>query len=313
MVSKAEPVQELQEEEPGSRRRQQTISAYIMVAFAVVLVSLFTLYPYGYALWTSVHRSSPILPPKFTGLTNFTNVVTSTYFVGTLSNTLVFTLVSVPLVTALGIVAASLLNQKFRGDFLFKPLVLLPWAIPTIMSGVIWKGVFSDSWGALNAVLYSTGLISGYIPWLNDARLAMMAVIVTQIWTQLPIATVLTLAAMQAIPDVLYESAAIDGADVWQRFVHITLPGIQAMLVIVVLYETLVALTTFDITYGLTGGGPGTATTLLSYFTWSESFKMLNFGRGTALSVIIALISLVFIFGILQALPKGALLGEDEV
>ena len=189
-------------------------------------------------------------------------------------------------------------------------ILLLPWAIPTAISGVIWKGVFADSWGALNASLYSLGLISNYVEWLTTPSLARLTVVIAHLWTQFPMAAVLILAAMQAIPNELYESAAIDGASPWQRFRYVTLPGIRAMLVIVTLYEILVALTAFDITYGLTGGGPGTATTLISYFTWAETFKMLNFGRGAALAVIIALISIILIVGLLRAMPKDALVEE---
>ncbi len=281
-----------------------------MVAPTILIVGLFTIYPYVYALWGSLHTLSPILPTKFVGLSNFGKVMTSSYFAGTVKNTFVFSLAAVPTIVVLGVAVASLVNQKFRGDIALRGILLLPWAIPTAISGVIWKGVFADSWGALNAGLYKLGIISNYIEWLTTPALAMLTVVVAHVWTQFPMAAVLTLAAMQAISEELYEAAAIDGADAWQRFRYITLPGIQAMLVVVSLYEILVALTAFDITYGLTGGGPGTATTLISYFTWAETFKMLNFGRGAALAVLIALVSVVIIFGLLRAMPKDALVEE---
>jgi multiple sugar transport system permease protein len=286
-------------------------AALVMVAPTILLVGLFTVYPYIYALWGSLQTLSPILPAKFVGLLNYKQVITSSYFVGTVKNTFIFSLVAVPAIVVLGVAVASLVNQKFLGDIALRGILLLPWAIPTAISGVIWKGVFADSWGALNAGLYGSGVISNYIEWLTTPNLAMLTVIIAHVWTQFPMAAVLTLAAMQAIPDELYEAAAIDGAGTWQRFRYVTLPGIQAMLVVVSLYEILVALTAFDITYGLTGGGPGTATTLISYFTWAESFKMLNFGRGAALAVLIALVSIVLIFGLLRAMPKDALVEEE--
>jgi multiple sugar transport system permease protein len=285
-------------------------AALVMVAPTILLVGLFTVYPYIYALWGSLRTLSPILPPKFVGLLNYQQVVTSSYFVGTVRNTLIFSVVAVPAIVVLGVAVASLVNQKFPGDIALRGILLLPWAIPTAISGVIWKGVFADSWGALNAGLYGVGIISNYIEWLTTPSLAMLTVVIAHVWTQFPMAAVLTLAAMQAIPEELYEAAAIDGAGTWQRFRYVTIPGIQAMLVVVTLYEILVALTAFDITYGLTGGGPGTATTLISYFTWAETFKMLNFGRGAALAVLIALVSLVLIFGLLRAMPKDALVEE---
>jgi ABC-type sugar transport system permease subunit len=281
-----------------------------MVAPILLLVGIFTIYPYLYALRGSLMTLSPLLPPKFVGLLNYQQVLSSSYFIGTVKNTFIFSLMAVPTIVILGVAVASLIDQKFPGDIVLRGILLLPWAIPTTISGVIWKGVFADSWGALNASLYNLGLISNYINWLTTSGLAMLTVVIAHVWTQFPMAAVLTLAAMQAIPDELYESASIDGADAWQRFRYITLPGIQAMLVIVALYEILVALTAFDITYGLTGGGPGTATTLVSYFTWAETFKMLNFGRGAALAVVIAIVSIIFIIGLLRAMPKDALIEE---
>lgn len=295
----------------GGPRGSLVRAALIMVAPTLLLVGIFTIYPYLFALRGSLMTLSPLLPPKFVGLLNYQQVMSSSYFLGTVKNTFIFSLMAVPTIVVLGVAVASLIDQKFPGDIVLRGILLLPWAIPTTISGVIWKGVFADSWGALNASLYNLGLISDYINWLTRPGLAMLTVITAHVWTQFPMAAVLTLAAMQAIPDELYESASIDGADVWQRFRYITLPGIQAMLVVVALYEILVALTAFDITYGLTGGGPGTATTLISYFTWAETFKMLNFGRGAALAVIIAVVSVIFIMGLLRAMPKDALIEEQ--
>ena len=294
----------------GRLGNQLTRAAIIMIMPTAILVALFTFYPYFYAIWGSFQTLSPILPPKFVGLSNYYQVITSSYFAGTVRNTLVFAVIAVPVIVALGTAVASLVNQQFRGGIALRAILLLPWAIPTAISGVICKGVFADSWGALNAVLYSLGLISDYIDWLTRPTLAMATVIVAHVWTQFPMAAVLILAAMQAISEELYDAAAIDGASVWQRFRYVTIPNIKAMLIVVSLYEILVALTAFDITYGLTGGGPGTATTLISYFTWAETFRMLNFGRGAALSVIIALVSIILILGLLRAMPKDALVEE---
>jgi ABC-type sugar transport system permease subunit len=212
----------------------------------------------------------------------------------------------------LGVFVAVLLNEPFFGNGFLRAGMLLPWAIPASAAGVIWKWVFLDDSGALNVSLYSLGIIDDYIPWLTTPGLARMAVVVVFIWTQLPLVGILLLAALQAVPDDLYDAAAVDGASALGRFRHVTLPGIRPMLVIVTVYEVLVALATFDLTYSLTGGGPGTATTLLTYFIWSETFNQLNFGRGAALAIVIALVSLVAIFVILRALPEEALLGEDR-
>ena len=282
----------------------------LMAAPVLVLVAVFTLYPFGQAIYESTRITSPLFPPKFVGLENYVAVITSTYFLDAALTTLLFAIIAVPIVVVLGVLAALVLNERFVGNTALRVGMLLPWAIPASVSGLIWKWVFLDSWGALNAGLYSVGIIDTYIEWLNTPNLARLAVIVVFVWTQLPLAAILLLVSIQAVPDDLYEAAALDGAEAVSRFWTITLPNIRPMLLIVALYALLIAITAFDITYSLTRGGPGTATTMLTYFTWAESFKMLDFGRGSALAIIIALGSLVAIFALLRAMPKDALLDE---
>lgn len=284
----------------------------LLVAPAVLLVAAFTLYPFAHALYTSTQLSSPIIEGKFVGLQNYRDVVTSSYFLDAAQTTSLFTAVTVPVLVVLGVLVAVLLNEPFFGNGFLRAGMLLPWAIPASAAGVIWKWVFLDDSGALNVSLYSLGAIEDYVPWLTTPELARMAVIVVFIWTQLPLVSILLLAALQAVSDELYDAAAVDGATALGRFRHVTLPGIRPMLVIVSVYEVLMALATFDLTYSLTGGGPGTATTLLSYFIWSETFNQLSFGQGAALAVVIALASLGAIFVILRALPEDALLGEEK-
>lgn len=299
---------------PGGRRPDGGLArtAWLMVLPALLLVAAFTLYPFGYAAWESTRISSPLFPPEFVGLQNFRDIFTSDYFVNAATTTLLFAAVTVPLLVGFGLLVALLLNEPFHGNTLLRAGMLLPWAIPASAAGVIWQWVFLDSWGALNAGLYSVGLIDEYVEWLTTPNLARMAVVVVFLWTQLPLTAVLLLAAMQGIPDELYEAATLDGAGTLGRFRAITLPGIRPMLVIAALYGLLMAITNFDITYSLTHGGPGSATTMLTYFTWSESFKMLDFGRGSALALVIAGGSLLAIFALLRAMPKDALAGAEQ-
>jgi multiple sugar transport system permease protein len=284
-----------------SPRRATDWFGLLLVAPTVLLVAAFTLYPFANALYTSTQLSSPIIEGKFVGLQNYRDVITSSYFLDAAQTTALFTAVSVPVLVVLGVLVAVLLNEPFFGNTFLRAGMLLPWAIPAAAAGVIWQWVFLDDSGALNISLYSLGVIEEYVPWLTTPELARMAVVV-----------VLLLAALQAVSKDLYDAAAVDGASALGRFRYITLPGIRPMLVIVTVYEILMALATFDLTYSLTGGGPGTATTLLAYFIWSETFNQLSFGQGAALAVLIALASLVAIFVILRALPDDALLGEDR-
>ena len=240
-------------------------------------MAAFTLYPFANALYTSTQLSSPIIEGKFVGLQNYRDVITSSYFLDAATTTALFTIVSVPVLVVLGVLVAVLLNEPFFGNTFLRAGMLLPWAIPAAAAGVIWKWVFLDDSGALNVSLYSLGVIEEYVPWLTTPELARMAVVVVFIWTQLPLVSILLLAALQAVSNDLYDAAAVDGASALGRFT----PGIRPMLVIVTVYEILMALATFDLTYSLTGGGPGTATTLLAYFIWSETFNQLSFGAGS--------------------------------
>jgi ABC-type sugar transport system permease subunit len=291
-------------------KAHQAWDGVIMIAPVLILVALFTLYPVGRAIYQSMRIESPIFPSRFVGLKNYQDVLGGLFFKEAAITTLGFAAVTVPILIVLGVLTALLLNEPFVGNAALRVGMLLPWALPATVAALIWKWVFLDSWGALNAGLFATGVIDNYIPWLTTPRLAQMAVVVVFIWTQLPLVAIFLLAALQAIPNELYDAAAIDGAGVTGRFWTVTFPGIRPMLVIVTLYQVLMAFTNFDIVYALTQGGPGTATTMVTYFTWVESFKKLNFGTGSALAVVIALASLVVILVLVRAIPKGALVEE---
>jgi ABC-type sugar transport system permease subunit len=282
-----------------------------MVLPVLALVAVFTIWPFGRAIYQSTRIESPIFPPQYVGLQNYRDVWNGFYFRDAAENSLLFALATVPALVVLGMMVALLLNEPFVGNTALRIGMLLPWALPAAVSGLIWKWIFLDSWGALNAGLYSLGIIDSYINWLTDTNLARLAVVIVFIWAQLPLAAVFLLASLQSVPEELYSAAAVDGASAFGRFRAVTLPGIRPMLVIVALFELLMAVTSFDIVYALTQGGPGTATTLLTYFTWAESFRKLDFGAGSALAIIIALGSLVLILILLRAMPKGALV-EDK-
>jgi len=287
------------------------LAGLLMVMPALVLVAIFTIWPVARAIYQSTRIESPIFPPQYVGFQNYRDVWGSFYFRDAAENSLLFAAVTVPALVVLGVMVALLLNESFVGNTALRIGMLLPWALPAAVSGLIWKWVFLDSWGALNAGLYSLGIIDTYIDWLTDTDLARLAVVIVFVWAQLPLAAVFLLASLQSVPEELYSAAAVDGASAFGRFRTVTFPGIRPMLVVVALFELLMAITNFDIVYALSQGGPGTATTLLTYFTWAESFRKLDFGRGSALAIIIALASLVLILILVRAMPKGALVEEE--
>ncbi len=286
--------------------------AYILVLPAFGLILIFTLYPFGRALWTSFHRINPVLPGNpFVGFKNYTSVFSSYYFVKSLGNTLIMIGFTVPIITVLSIAISRLLIEKFYGRSVLRPAVLIPWVIPSAITGLIWQWLFNGSYGAINALLSRLGVISEYIPWLTEVLTAKFAVMLAFIWAQLPFPIILMLAALTAIPNVLYDAAKVDGATAFDSFRYITWPHIRTMAVIVIIYETLTAFTSYSIPYAMTGGGPGTATSVISYYIWSLSFDQLKFGEGAALAAIIAGLSLIFIFAIINAIPSEIMLEEE--
>jgi ABC-type sugar transport system permease subunit len=290
---------------PGGSLWEQRSFPVLWLLPVLLPVLLFTLYPVAYALWTSLHRVMLLLPVSgWAGLGNYRKVVTSEYFGAALWNSVLFTLVSAPVTVVLGTLVAHFLRQRFPGRTLVRSVVLLPWVLPAAISAVLWVWVFQPSWGILNGVLRKLGLIDHAIPWLTDPGLAFVSVVTAHIWTQIPFAVVLIMAALSTINTELYDAAAIDGANPLQRFRHVNLPHIKSMVVVLLVYNALTAFTSYDLIYAMTGGGPGTATTLLSFQIWKESFSMYDFGAGSAVAFIMVAISVAMIVAISKAMPS---------
>jgi multiple sugar transport system permease protein len=280
------------------RRRRLGRRGYSWLTLSPVLalVGLFTLLPFAYAAWTSVHRHVLVLQGRpYVGLRNYRNAIDDPLFGSSLKTTLIFVAVAVPLVTLVGLLVALLLNQRVRGFGVLLVLVLLPWAVPTVSAGIMWRLILHGDFGALDGFLYRIGAIDSYVQWLSSSNLAMGSVIAVHAWREFPLAAILFLASLQTIPPDLGEAARLDRAGAWQRFRYVTLPLLKAPLLIVLVYETIVAFSAFDLVYVLTGGGPGSATTLFSWFTYTATFKYLNFGQGAALSFMMAAILLAVI------------------
>jgi len=277
---------------------------YGFILPALLIIGLFTIYPVLYALRISAFQYVLTKPNShpFIGFKNFEDVVTSYYFKTALINTSVYTIASVAGVILFGLLVALLLNSKNRSVNVLKIIILLPWAIPAVVAGLMWKWILNSDFGIFNAVLYSLGAIDSYIPFLADPNLAKLSLILAHIWKEGPLAAIFLLAGLQLIPNEYYEAAKIDGGSSLSVFRFITLPLLRPILLVVLVYETMTAILTFDLVYVLTGGGPGDATSLISWFAYAEIFKSLNLGTGIALSIIIALITLVLIFLYMRAL-----------
>jgi len=282
------------------------IYPYFSITVPFLVIALFTIYPVLYAVRISFYRYLLTKPKShpFIGLDNFKEVITSYYFRTSLVNTALFTTAVVIGVTIFGLIVAMLLNSKVRTANALKILILLPWAIPSVVGGLMWKWILNSDFGILSGILYGLGIIHQYIPFLANPILAKLSMVIATIWKEGPLAAIFFLAGLQLIPSELYEAARIDGGGGWRIFRYVTLPLLQPIMLIVVVYETITAVLVFDLIYVLTGGGPGDSTSMISWFAYAEIFKNLNLGHGVALAIIIALITLVLIMVYLRVIKS---------
>lgn len=274
--------------------------AWILVIPCLTLILGLAVYPIIYSFWLSLHNASLLNPERtFIGLANYTDVLTSRSFWDSMMRTLYFVFVSLTVQILIGMGVAVVLNQEFWGRRFARSIMLLPWAIPNIVNAVMWEWIYNASYGALNGVLMQFGLTEEKISWLGSKFLALNMVIVSDTWKMIPFYAILLLAGMQSISKDLYESATIDGSGAWSSFIHITLPMLKPVLLVIMVLRTMQCFGVFDIIYIMTKGGPANGTMTISYYIFHETFGNLDFGRGSAISfvvaVIILLISLVYI------------------
>ncbi len=293
-----------------SDRRKRTrwhVQSYLWLWSALVVVGLFTLYPVIYSVDLAVHKNVLTKPNQhpFIGLDNFAEVLSNPALHRSLGATAKFTLLALVGTVVIGILVAMLLNQRFAGAKVLRVLILIPWAVPPVMAGIVWRWMFAGNVGIINGALYSLGLIENYYSFFGNPTTALLAVLVARLWKDVPVAAILILAAFQVIPSELYDAAKIDGGGAWAQFRHVTFPFLKPTLVVVLILETLISFVTFDLIFAMTGGGPADATTFIAWFTYNEIFTNLNLGRGAALAFAIAALTLVMASGYFFALRTG--------
>lgn len=277
---------------------------YLSTLPVLLVVALFAIYPILHALRMSVYKYLLTRPNDhpFVGLGNFVEVISSYYFKHSIQITAVYTAAAVTGVILYGLGVALLLNSTIKLAGPLKIVILLPWALPAVVSGLLWKWVLNADFGILNGLLMALGLIKSYIPFLATPTLAKASLIMAFIWKEGPLVAIFFLAGLQLIPIEYYESAKIDGGGAWTIFRMIKVPLLRPVFLIVLVYETMTAILTFDTIFVMTGGGPADATALISWFAYAEIFKSLNLGHGIALAIIIAAITLVLIVLYLRTL-----------
>lgn len=264
--------------------------AWLLVLPSLAVILGLNLYPVAYSLWISLRKVSLLDEGGgWVGLANYRELMSGPYFWDSVWHTVYFTVVSLAVQVVIGIAIALVLNHQFFGRGVVRALVLLPWAIPTIVNGILWQWILQSNYGALNGLLTAFGLIHKSVQWLGRPLLAMNMVIVADTWKMTPFYVLMFLAALQTVPDVLYEAAAIDGGGFWAQFRNVTFPFLKPVLLVVLVLRTMQTFRVFEIIYMLTGGGPGGATNVVGYYAYLEAFRNLNFSAGAAVSFLIVL------------------------
>jgi len=277
---------------PPSRRRAW--AGRLFVAPNLTAVAVFMLFPLGFSLYMSFQKWDVFRPPKFVGLKNFEELFTSDpLFLIAIRNTVIFTLGTVVPTVLVSLVVAGVLNRKVKGIGIFRTIVFLPLAISSVVMAVVWQFVFNTDNGLLNIMLGWIGI--GPVPWLVEPRWAMVSLCIVSVWRSVPFATVILLAAMQGVPETVYEAAKIDGAGEIRQFAFITVPLIRGAMSFVVVISIIHAFQAFDMVYVLNGanGGPETATYVLGIMLFQHAFSFLEFGYASALAWVMFAILLV--------------------
>lgn len=272
--------------ERGDRR-----FAILAASPAVLTIGALFLYPLLYAVMLSLYQMNDKLPgaTQFVGLWNYAQIATDANFRQALVRTLVFSIFTVLGGVALAVGIARLLQHPFRGRNLARVLLLVPWAVPPVVNGIMWKLIFDGTYGVANSALAGLGLIGRPIQWLADPQLIMGVLILSEVWKLTPFLALMTIASMQAIPSNIYRAAAIDGAGNWAQFWKVTLPNLRGTLMFLLIVQSMWSIKVFDTIYVLTGGsgGPAEATTTVNFLAYLTTFSYLDRGYGAAMSITI--------------------------
>ncbi len=272
--------------------------AWLMVSPSLILIAIVAAYPIGYAVWLSLHEYSVRVAglSRWAGLSNYTDALQSSEFWDAVQTTFIFTGFSVFFETLLGLGMALAMHSAFKGQGILRTVVLVPWAVLTVVTAITWQTIFEPTLGFVNSLLGAVGLPDDTV-WLGQSPEALMVMIFADTWKTAPFMALLLLAGLQVIPDDIYEAAKVDGATAWQRFTKITLPLLKPALLVALIFRTLDALRIFDLPFVLTKGAHGTTTlSLISYETFQTNRIL---GAGSALAVltfvIVMIVSFVYI------------------
>ena len=281
-------------------------SAMLFLAPMMVVLMVVAVFPIFYSFWISLFDLKLTRPHRvpFVWFDNYLKIFQDALFWESVTRTTSFTVMSVSAIMLIGLLMALLLNEEFRGRRVLSAILLVPWAIPYVANGLMWKWIYDSGYGALNGLLLQIGLIDKYVVMLGDVGKTLPLITNAFVWKEVPLATILLLVTLKSIRGDLYSAAKVDGADVWQRFIHITLPALVPGFTLVMIYETMMAIRHFDLFFILTEGGPAEASHVLAWQVYVETFRKLAFGTGAALAYIMAIVTFTLAFFIIRSTSR---------
>ncbi|MBC6458361.1 carbohydrate ABC transporter permease [Actinomadura sp. HBU206391] len=296
---------------PSRAGRGEVRFAVALLLPAALVVFGVVLYPAVRTLVVSLFDVTSAMPGSypFVGLRNYTKVFGDPSFYTVLWHTAYFTLVSTALELTLGIGVAMVLNAPLKARWLWRSLVVLPWALPTIVDGALWRWIYNGQYGALNGLLSALHITDANHQWLGSPFLALNMVIIADVWKNTSVVAFFVLAGLQTIPHDLYEAARMDGAGPVRSFLRVTLPLLRPSIAVVLILRTIEAFKVFDIIYVMTGGGPASGTQTVAFYTYQQAFSNQLFGYGSALAYLIALAVFALAMMYLRILRQGAMAG----
>jgi len=226
---------------------------------------------------------------NFVGIANYVKMLSNTGFQRALVTTTWFAVISVAAEMVVGVAAALLLNQQFHGRAVLRALMILPWALPTVVNATLWRLIYNPEYGALNAALTQIGVLDAYRSWLGEPGTALAALILADTWKNFPLVALIALAALQAVPRDITSAAMVDGAGAWSRFRFVILPYLAGPLMVALVLRTIEAFKVFDIIWVMTRGGPANSTRTLSILVYQEAFSFQRAGSGASLALMVTL------------------------
>ncbi len=288
------------------RARLQSIEApfrvdqgllFVLPTLLVLLVVL------GFPISVAIINSFS-LPEGGWTLNNYTKLPGDERFRNSLAVTFTFVGSTVLLHLVVGFIIALALNTEIRGKRFFRVLAILPWTVPDVISGLIWRFMYNPTAGIINRLLFDFGLIHKHVEWLGDSDLALPSVIFADVWRGYPFVMLILLAGLQAIPRELYEAAKVDGASILQEFRYITIPSMRGMILIAVALDTIWQFRRFGLVFNMTAGGPGNVTEILSLYVYKQYFRYFNFEYAAAIAVVLAIIMLLLSLPYVRAMVR---------